>query len=63
MFQQTDMVKTDSFYVGTGEFPTLGIFFYIKQIRHIKPIDYACKFVLDKHFVMQYLQSLDMTSY
>ena len=36
--------------------------FYIKQSRHIKPIDYACKFTVDKHFVMQFLNKLDMNS-
>ena len=37
-------------------------FFYNKQIRIIKPIKYTCKFVLDKSFVMQFLQKQDMTS-
>ena len=46
LFQQTDMdKKKDSFNVKTGEFPTSGIFFYIKQIRHNKSIDYACEFI------------------
>ena len=34
--------------------------FYIKQIKHIKSIDYAYKFILNTHFVMQILQALDI---
>ena len=58
LFQQPDTVKKQIDY----KFPTLWIFFYTKHIRHIKPIDYACKFVLDEHFVMRFLQISDMTS-
>ena len=36
--------------------------FCIKQIRHFKPIDYACKFIFDKHCVIQFLQTLNLTS-
>ena len=48
MFQQTYMVKTQMhfLYVRTGEFPTLGIISSSSK-SDIKPIDYACKFVLD----------------
>ena len=48
-------------YVRTGEFPTLGIFSTSSK-SDIKPIDYVSNFVLDKHFVMLFLQMLDITS-
>ena len=57
------MVKTQMhvLYVRTGEFPTLGIFSTSSK-SDIKPIDYVHNFILDKHFVMSFLQTLDMTS-
>ena len=64
LFQRTDKVKNQIHYdivLRQGSFPPRELF-YIKQIRHIKRISYACKFVLDKYFVMQFRQTLDMTS-
>ena len=45
-----------------ANFLPYGFFFYIKQIRHNKSINYAFKFKLAKHFMMQFLQTLDMIS-
>ena len=39
-----------------------GIVFYIMQIRNKTTINYVCKFVLDKSFVMLILITSDMTS-
>ena len=63
IIQQTNMVKTQMhfLYVRTGVFPTIGIS-YTSSKSDIKPIDYVRNFVLDKHFLMQFLQTLDMTS-
>ena len=57
------MVKTQLhfLYVRTGEFPTLWIFSTSSK-SDIKQIDYVRNFVLDKHFVMKFLQTLDATS-
>ena len=53
LFQQTNVVKKQMHfqYVRTGEFPTLEIFSSSSK-SDIKPVDYVCKFVLDKYFVM-----------
>ena len=56
--QQIDIVKTDSVYVKTRDFFWRP---FVKQFRHIiKPIDYACIFKFDEHFVMQFHETLDM---
>ena len=45
----------------TGEFPTSGIISTSSK-SYIEPLDYVCKFVLAKQFVMLVLLTLDMTS-
>ena len=34
---------------------------YIKQIKHIESTDHAYKFILNTHFVMQFLKALDIS--
>ena len=46
--------------LGQTSLPPYG-FFYIKQNRHVKQVEYVYIFIIDKHFVMQYHHILDIT--
>ena len=52
LFQQTDMVEKQIHYMLGWRSSKLRDFCYIMHIRNIKTINYFCKFVLDKSFVM-----------